>query len=474
MNSVIVLSVFAIYYACGLLGIELAAANTQPLSLIWLPAGVGISALLLAGPRLWPVIWLASFAANTPYLYISTADSLPMALLVGAGAASCDSIEALLGYYLFSHFVGLRAFERGHGVFAFALLVGLIPATLSMLALSSLYAATNNLPGGAAFAEVWMAYSLADLHGIIIIAPITIAFLLEQPSINWHRTRRWLFMGLLLAIVQLASLQWPQVIYLLLPLLVWVALSHSLFGTTIINALCFIGLSVITAHGVGPFAGNEQWNAFLHMLLFNLSTGFTIIFLAAQQRNLAISQQNLEQQVQERTAALQTANRRLSELAATDELTGAMNRRSFFARANAELMTSRRLGFRLCAMIVDLDHFKEINDHFGHVAGDLTLRCFYQCCRAELRHDDLIGRIGGEEFAILLPQTDFAHGIQVAEKLRRAVQFLVIDYNGQRIALTISIGVAEVTEDLDTALRLADNRLYEAKHRGRNRISIGT
>lgn len=465
--------IFALYYAGAQLGMELAEANTQPLSLIWLPSGIGVAALLLQGPRRWPIIWLAAFAALAPHLHSTGNDTLPTALFVSAGAASCSAMEALLGYYLFSRLVGLRAFERSRGVFAFALLTGLTPALISMFALSALYQFTGHLPGNMSFMDVWLAYTLANTHSIVLIAPIAIGFLLERPAINLRKVRNWLIPGFLLLTIEMCSLRLPEAIYLLLPLLVWVALGHSLFGTAIASALCAVTISTITAHGIGPFAAADQWSAFLDMLLFNLSTGFTVIFLAAQQRNLVIAQHSLEKQVRERTAALQIANQRLAELAGTDELTGAMNRRSFFAQAAAELQTSQRHRRPLCTMIVDLDHFKDINDRHGHLAGDLALRAFYRCCRAELRQGDLVGRIGGEEFAILLPETDFLHGIQVAEKLRQAIQLLYIEHESRRIELTVSIGVAQVVDRLDLALRLADERLYIAKNNGRNRVGIG-
>ena len=473
MKPVDAFLIFILYALSSVISLWVAEVNPRPLSLLWLPSGVGIAILLLKGPRPWLIIWLAAFAVNTPYLYMNGLGSLPTAFFVGVGVACCSALEALLGYYLFTRLVGLRAFERSRGMFAFALLIGLVPSLIAMFGLSALYLYTNYLPDNSTFTEVWLAYTLANTHSTIIIAPIAIGILMQRPAPNRREAKSWLGPGLLLVAVLLATLRAPPTVYLLLPLLVWIALGHSLFGTAIANASCAIILSIFTAYDIGPFVNPDPWQEFLDMLLFNLSTGFTVIFLATQQRNLAVAQQGLERQVQERTAQLQAANLRLAELAGTDELTGAMNRRSFFTQATAELQTSQRHRRPLCAMIVDLDHFKEINDRFGHNAGDITLRTFYRCCREELRQGDLVGRIGGEEFAILLPETDFFHGVQVAEKLRAAVQALHIRRDDQVIKLTVSIGVAEVCNELDAALRLADERLYAAKNNGRNQVGIG-
>jgi diguanylate cyclase (GGDEF)-like protein len=164
--------------------------------------------------------------------------------------------------------------------------------------------------------------------------------------------------------------------------------------------------------------------------------------------------------------------RELKHLATTDALTGIFNRHHFVERSEAELVRARRSGRPAAMLMVDADHFKQINDTFGHAGGDAALRALAHALRDAVRPTDLLGRIGGEEFAILLPQTTCEGAVTLAERLRIAIVALAIEYAGRRVPLTISIGVAGGEHaDLTTLLRDADTALYLAKSAGRNRVS---
>ncbi|MGO9122762.1 MAG: GGDEF domain-containing protein [Desulfomonilaceae bacterium] len=171
------------------------------------------------------------------------------------------------------------------------------------------------------------------------------------------------------------------------------------------------------------------------------------------------------------TLELRTAEGELRELAATDFLTGAFNRRSFVEMSQRECLRARRHGSSLALLIMDIDHFKHFNDTFGHPAGDAMLCAMVDACRASLRAIDLFARWGGEEFVVLLPDTDYAGSLRVAEQLRGAVADLSVPAGTGHAQATISIGGALWTrgdEDLDALLRRADIALYQAKQRGRN------
>ncbi|PWC70847.1 hypothetical protein TSH58_12835 [Azospirillum sp. TSH58] len=171
--------------------------------------------------------------------------------------------------------------------------------------------------------------------------------------------------------------------------------------------------------------------------------------------------------------ALKESEERLRRLSITDSLTGVSNRRHFVEAAEQELARARRYGRPVTLLMLDLDHFKSINDTHGHAVGDEALRAFTAASRALLRENDLLGRTGGEEFAILLPETDIAGARMVAERIRRRTAELAVPAGDETVRFTVSIGVAccaAGTRDVDAMLSSADEALYRAKAAGRNRV----
>jgi diguanylate cyclase (GGDEF)-like protein len=168
---------------------------------------------------------------------------------------------------------------------------------------------------------------------------------------------------------------------------------------------------------------------------------------------------------------LQSANTLLSAEARHDALTGALSRRYFLDLLRREIDTARAQREPLCMAIADLDHFKQINDRFGHAAGDRALEHFVDTCRAELRGGDSIGRLGGEEFGILLPATTLAAGLEVVERLRQRLKAAPSAKLPSAAALSVSIGITELSaEDLpERIMSRADLALYQAKSAGRDR-----
>lgn len=166
----------------------------------------------------------------------------------------------------------------------------------------------------------------------------------------------------------------------------------------------------------------------------------------------------------------------LTRLATTDPLTGVANRRRFLEELGMELARTRRLGGPAAFLMVDIDHFKGVNDTHGHAVGDAVLRHLAELSRLRLRGIDLFGRLGGEEFGILLPGTDAAGALQCAESLRRHVAETPLQSGTEAFPFTISIGltVFEPGDDApDGILARADAALYRAKEGGRNRVEVG-
>jgi diguanylate cyclase (GGDEF)-like protein len=164
----------------------------------------------------------------------------------------------------------------------------------------------------------------------------------------------------------------------------------------------------------------------------------------------------------------------LEERATTDALTGLPNRRAFMARLEDDLQRVRRYDTEsICVLMCDLDHFKQINDRYGHAGGDTVLRAFADLLRREVRKADLAGRVGGEEFAMTLGGGDTDNAMQFAERLRQHVADCSVDFEGLDLHFSISIGVTRMLPSdtgPDDALARADAALYRAKHLGRNRV----
>jgi len=166
---------------------------------------------------------------------------------------------------------------------------------------------------------------------------------------------------------------------------------------------------------------------------------------------------------------------RLHHQATTDELTGVSNRRHFLELAARELKRTLRLRRQLSLALIDLDHFKDINDTYGHGIGDRTLIALTRICRKNIRDIDVFARFGGDEFALLLPETAPERACEVLERVRAALAAAPITVAGTAVALTISVGVAALAADaesLDTLLGRADRALYRAKDAGRNCVVV--
>jgi diguanylate cyclase len=164
----------------------------------------------------------------------------------------------------------------------------------------------------------------------------------------------------------------------------------------------------------------------------------------------------------------------LHVMATVDALTGVLNRRRFLEIAEDELERARRYGRPLSMIAVDLDHFKDVNDNLGHAAGDDVLAALARILQAQMRRQDVVGRIGGEEFAVILPETTGDAAVEVAERMRARVSTLKLAVGGVPLTVTASLGVVQVRSTdrtADEALQRADAALYQAKRGGRDRVA---
>jgi diguanylate cyclase (GGDEF)-like protein len=217
------------------------------------------------------------------------------------------------------------------------------------------------------------------------------------------------------------------------------------------------------------------------ILILSMTTRNQVIgyvFLENKKRNVYDQKTSQLMQTLADEAVITLENARLFQemetLSITDPLTGLHNRRHFEAAAKMELLLSIRHHLPLSVLILDIDHFKSINDTYGHSAGDKVLVEIADICRHILRATDINVRLGGEEFAFLCPSTGIQGGFVLAERIRTAISNHIMDVGSAYLKITASIGIAELNKDdtIVSLLRRADEALYQAKDNGRNQTVI--
>ena len=228
-------------------------------------------------------------------------------------------------------------------------------------------------------------------------------------------------------------------------------------------------------------SGSFVWGLVSSSLVRN-AAGVPLYFIAHIQDITARKQTesellNLKESLEEANRELQTALAREQTLSHTDVLTGIHNRRHLFELAGQKLAVALRYQQPLAVMMMDIDHFKKVNDTFGHAVGDQMLKSVTQIACAKLRSADVIGRYGGEEFVILLPMTNAQQAILSAERIRAGVAALRVPTEKGDASATLSIGIVEINHELsmeavEDVFRRADQAMYAAKQAGRNRVVI--
>lgn len=242
------------------------------------------------------------------------------------------------------------------------------------------------------------------------------------------------------------------------------------------GVLLVIGASLLLQRADAMF----DWS-FMGLTASVWGTAATILVVALLAQLLVSSRAAFarERRLVRTAAQLREVSAELDRLARTDALTGIANRRSFFEMLGAEFRRSRRYARQLSVLMLDLDHFKVVNDRYGHPFGDYVLRRLAEVVSESIRESDLVGRYGGEEFAVALPEAGAEQAMRAAEKLRLAIAATEFRTDGvppegePPVKITISIGVASLSPDDDQdefeLIRRADQALYEAKRTGRNR-----
>ena len=208
------------------------------------------------------------------------------------------------------------------------------------------------------------------------------------------------------------------------------------------------------------------------VIWFIVVSMFLISFYRRRINTLTSQSQLLFVQVEERTAELETMNKKLLTLSTIDDLTGLRNRRNYRSNALKEMSRFERGSNPFCVLLIDIDYFKQVNDVNGHACGDKVLIQTGQLMTNLIRQQDLLARWGGEEFIMMIVETKIEQGQQIAEKIRLAIDRNIIEFEGQNIQVSVTIGVSQIhpTEKLDDCINRADENLYLGKKNGRNKV----
>lgn len=469
----------AIYLAGAKLSLAF-AVMPQALVMIWIPNAVMLAALFHYRWRRF-----AAFAAAIVVVEV-VADHATFPVAEAMLFGVINLLEVSLAYLLLTRWRFDPRFATPFDIAKFVIAAPLVAALLSAWAAAGVYRLFRD--GEAAFLESLRIWWFSDGLGLLILTPFVLG--LWPPGVRDDEPRiplRWYDLVALcgaLGILIPFMFAHQRVFYgvtvraflLLLPLL-YAAARFSVRTTTAFVAVSALLVLFVVESGQQPFGDLPMIETVIsaqEMIAVMTTISLGIATLLSQQR---ATMRVLESRVADRTAALTRANDELRQLAVTDALTGLLNRRAMFDVLEREMSRQQRYEHPLALIVCDIDHFKLVNDQWGHAAGDLVLRHVASICTAVLRDADAMARYGGEEFVIIAPETDEASARQLAERLRVAVRSAETPVGDRSVRVSASFGVAmrhREDSEVGQLLRRADDALYEAKRAGRDRVVVAS
>lgn len=443
------------YYVSARFGMSLFTLFPSNISLLWLPSGIGFLMCLHWGWKAVPLIIIAAYYANLPGMDISTVTNPKLHTLVSALADGAESFIAMLLFinYLPKGVINPKSLSK------FIWWVCIIPPVITAVIIT-----VNLWVGGYLAAhqleKFFISLLLANSLGLLMVYQVYNSLKLDPIQFKKPSISLCLSITLVGLIFVLGMWRYPAIIYLILPVLVIMSFELRLLTVASISTLSFIGLISATHFNLGPFVSlTDQATAF-ELMAFTFACAITVFGLALQQYQMRLAKESGE---------------RWKLAAEHDVLTGLPNRRAFMPALTKEHHRSVRLGHNYCVVIWDIDDFKTINDSYGHDFGDRVLVRLAQIMRVSCRDIDYYARIGGEEFAVLLPETDRESGEKAMERFRQEVAdetFTAPD--GTTHSVTISIGLASLDKrlvDESELLAEADKALYQSKEQGKNQTN---
>jgi diguanylate cyclase (GGDEF)-like protein len=431
-----------VYFGTAKLGLRFAYVNPSATAL-WAPTGIALAAFLIFGLRAWPGAFLGAFFAN-----LTTAGSV----LTSIGIATGNTLEGVAGCYLVRRFArGQQAFERAHDIFKFAFLAGMVST-----AISATVGVTSLSLGGFAdwteYGPIWRTWWLGDGVGAVIVTPLVLLWR-ENPRLNWTREQiaelALLFLGLFFTVGIVFGGRFHSEVknypleYLCIPFLIWAAFR---FGRRkAATATCVLaGIAIWgTLQGYGPFSRETLSTSLLLVQSFVGIVAVTSLALAAE--------------ISER----KRADERVQQLVVTDPLTGLANYRRLIEAIELEIKRYGRSGRPFAILLLDLDGLKKVNDTHGHLVGSRALCRLADVLRAHCRQVDTPARFGGDEFAVVLPETSSAQAQQIATRIRERIAS-----DGESPPISAAVGSAVFPDDgesIEKLLSAADRALYGMK-----------
>lgn len=455
------------------------AVMPEVVVMLWIPNSILLATLLHYHGRRYAIFAASIIAADIAADYPTF--SLIEAVLFGA----INLLEVTIAYLLLRRWRFDPRFATPSDIAKFVMAAPVISAFTAACAAAATYSHFRGME--TSFFEFLRLWWFSDGLGLLILTPLVLSLWPPVPGMVSERVRlRWydgiaMVVGLTILLAFAYSQQ--RTLYgvtvrpfLLIPPVLYAAARFSMRTATMGVAAVTALLLYIIKNGQQPFGDlpiRETVTSGQELIFIMSTMALGIAALLAQHRANA---RQLEARIRDRTAELSAANQQLQELAITDPLTGILNRRALFDLLKREMDREQRHPHGLAVILFDIDHFKEVNDRYGHAAGDIVLRHVAEVAGAAVRGTDAIGRYGGEEFVLVAPETDLASALQLAERMREALRSARIAVEDKDLRVTASFGIAMLhpgDRQPEQILRRADQALYAAKAAGRDRVAAG-
>jgi diguanylate cyclase (GGDEF)-like protein len=466
---VLVLVLAAGYLAAATGGL-LISRQAGNIATLWPPNGLLVAALLLARQQRWGQIFLAgaigSLAANL--LHDST-------VVASCSITIANLLEALIAATIIRRWCGTRGlFHNSSDVIV---LIGAAVVAAVVAGLVSASAAT--VLSGAPFERILVKWVLGDVLGLLVVMPIAVIahdVIKYGPDLMMARGSQIeaaILLGVVLAVsLAVYSPNVPPIQFLVMPAVLLTSFRLGPLGAALATVIVAIVGSLGTVLTATALSSSPDA---VTLRVFNFQLNLAVLFLTALPIGAAMAQRaQLEQDLTDEKERADRFAEAMVSLANMDDLTGLSTRRSFLEQLDLMATQAAMKDEPLTLAMIDIDYFKPVNDHHGHAVGDALLTAIGAACRSAVRSDDVIGRLGGEEFAMLMPVTDQQSAFRIVDRLRDAVSRIAIPTpDGKSVSVTISVGLATFRDQqIDQLLLDADRALYLAKERGRNRVEV--